>query len=90
MYRGCGDICSRHGIGPAAGEDQVNGHRRMQDRLQELRALAVLEEMSDTKAFADALGSAGLAPTALTAADKAAAKALLADPGTDNPPKHNA
>ena len=34
--------------------------------------------------------SAGLAPTALTAADKAAAKALLADPGTDNPPKHNA
>jgi hypothetical protein len=44
------------------GKFQVNGHRRMQDRLQELRALAVLEEMSDTKAFADALGSAGLAP----------------------------
>ena len=34
--------------------------------------------------------SAGLSPTALTAADKAAAKALLADPGADNPPKHNA
>ena len=34
--------------------------------------------------------SAGLSPTALTAADKAAAKALLAEPGADSPPKHNA
>ena len=34
--------------------------------------------------------SAGLPPSALTAADKAAAEALLADPGADNPPKHNA
>ena len=32
----------------------------------------------------------GLTPSALTAADKAAAEALLADPGADNPPKHNA
>ena len=44
------------------GKFQVNGHRRMQDRLQELRALAILEQMSDTQAFADALGTAGLAP----------------------------
>ncbi len=34
--------------------------------------------------------SAGLAPTALTAADKAAAEALLADPSPDNQPKHKA
>ncbi|MCK6386665.1 MAG: cytochrome c-type biogenesis protein CcmH [Zoogloea sp.] len=34
--------------------------------------------------------SAGLAPGALTAADKAAAEALLADPSPDNQPKHKA
>jgi hypothetical protein len=44
------------------GNFQVNGHRRMEERLQELRALSVLEKMSETKAFMDALGDAGLAP----------------------------
>ena len=44
------------------GNFQVNGHRRMQERLQELRALSVLEDMSETKTFVDALGDAGLAP----------------------------
>jgi hypothetical protein len=34
----------------------------MEERLQELRALSVLEKMSETKAFMDALGDAGLAP----------------------------
>ena len=44
------------------GEFQVNGQRRMDERLQELRALQKLEEMSSTKVFADAIGTAGLAP----------------------------
>lgn len=44
------------------GKFQVNGHRRMEERLQELRALAVLEKMSESKAFVEALGDAGLAP----------------------------
>ena len=44
------------------GDFQVNGHRRMNERLQELRALKVLEEMSETEVFADAVGAAGLAP----------------------------
>jgi hypothetical protein len=44
------------------GDFQVNGVRRMKERLQELRALGVLEKMSRTKAFGDALAKAGLAP----------------------------
>lgn len=44
------------------GEFQVNGHRRMSERLQELRALKMLEEMSETEVFADAVAAAGLAP----------------------------
>jgi hypothetical protein len=44
------------------GEFQVNGHRRMSERLQELRALKVLEDMSETEVFADAVAKAGLAP----------------------------
>ena len=44
------------------GDFQVNGLHRMQDRLQELRALEVLEKMSRSKAFADATVRAGLAP----------------------------
>lgn len=44
------------------GEFQVNGHRRMNERLQELRALKLLEEMSETRVFADAVANAGLAP----------------------------
>ena len=44
------------------GEFHVNGLRRMKDRLQELRALGLLEKMSRTKAFADAMIAAGLAP----------------------------
>ncbi len=44
------------------GKFQVNGQRRMDERLQELRALTVLEKMSQTRAFLDALGTAGLAP----------------------------
>lgn len=44
------------------GKFQVNGHRRMEERLQELRALSVLEQMSETKTFVEALGDAGLAP----------------------------
>jgi len=44
------------------GDFQVNGHRRMSERLQELRALKALEEMSETEVFADAVATAGLAP----------------------------
>lgn len=44
------------------GSFQVNGHRRMEQRLNELRALATLEKMSTTETFAEALGNAGLAP----------------------------
>jgi hypothetical protein len=44
------------------GDFQVNGHRRMSERLQELRALKLLEEMSETRVFADAVATAGLAP----------------------------
>ncbi len=41
---------------------QVNGQRRMEQRLNELRALGSLEKMSTTETFAEALGNAGLAP----------------------------
>lgn len=44
------------------GDFQVNGHRRMNERLQELRALKALEEMSNTGVFTDAVEKAGLAP----------------------------
>jgi hypothetical protein len=44
------------------GDFEVIAERRMNDRLQELRALQVLEKMSRTQAFADALGNAGMAP----------------------------
>ena len=44
------------------GDFQVNGRRRMSERLQELRALQTLDKMSRTKAFGDALGKAGMAP----------------------------
>ena len=44
------------------GDFQVNGLRRMKDRVQELRALQLLEKMSRTKAFGDAMVGAGLAP----------------------------
>ena len=33
------------------GDFQVNGHRRMSERLQELRALKLLEEMSETRSL---------------------------------------
>jgi hypothetical protein len=51
-----------YGVETPYGNFQVNGHRRMQERLQELRALSVLEEMSETESFVEALGDAGLAP----------------------------
>jgi hypothetical protein len=41
---------------------QVNGQRRMTERLHELEALHKLEQMSSTKVFAEALAEAGLAP----------------------------
>jgi hypothetical protein len=44
------------------GHFQVNGERRMNERLQELKALQALEEMSDTDTFADAVANAGLSP----------------------------
>ncbi|MCE9523379.1 MAG: hypothetical protein K8S25_13230 [Alphaproteobacteria bacterium] len=44
------------------GDFQVNGQRRMSERLQELRALKSLEEMSNTDVFANAVAKAGLAP----------------------------
>ncbi len=44
------------------GSFQVNGQRRMEQRLNELRALSALEKMSTTRTFAQALGNAGLAP----------------------------
>lgn len=44
------------------GSFQVNGQRRMEQRLNELRALSALEKMSTTKTFTQALGNAGLAP----------------------------
>jgi hypothetical protein len=44
------------------GNFQVNGQRRMEQRLNELRALSALEQMSTTTTFAQALGNAGLAP----------------------------
>ena len=45
-----------------SGDFQVNGKRRMNERLQEMRALHALDLMSRTKAFGDALGRAGMAP----------------------------
>lgn len=44
------------------GNFQVNGQRRMEQRLNELRALHALEQMSTTRTFTKALGDAGLAP----------------------------
>jgi hypothetical protein len=44
------------------GKFQVNGRRRMEERLQELRALSVLEEMSEAESFVTAVADAGLAP----------------------------
>lgn len=44
------------------GDFQVNGQRRMDERLQELRALQALEKMSSAKVFVQAVGNAGLAP----------------------------
>jgi len=44
------------------GDFHVNGLDRMKDRLRELRALWLLEKMSRTKAFSDAMLAAGLAP----------------------------
>ena len=44
------------------GDFQVNGLQRMKDRVQELRALGVLEKMSRSKAFTGAMVRAGLAP----------------------------
>jgi hypothetical protein len=44
------------------GAFQVNGQRRMSERLTELEALHKLEQMSSTEVFAEALGEAGLAP----------------------------
>jgi len=44
------------------GNFQVNGQRRMDERLQELRALQALEKMSDAKVFVEAVGQAGLVP----------------------------
>ena len=49
-------------INTPSGEFQVNGKRRMSERVQEMRALHTLDLMSRTKAFADALGRAGMAP----------------------------
>ena len=44
------------------GDFQVNGQRRMNQRLQELRALTALEDMSNAGVFVDAVKEAGLAP----------------------------
>ena len=44
------------------GEFQVNGQLRMNDRLQELRALQALEKMSEANVFVTAVANAGLAP----------------------------
>jgi hypothetical protein len=44
------------------GDFQVNGLRRMKERMQELRALERLERMSRSNAFAGATVRAGLAP----------------------------
>jgi len=49
-------------VNTSYGAFQVNGLRRMKDRAQELRALALLEKMSRSKAFGDAVVKAGLAP----------------------------
>jgi hypothetical protein len=46
----------------AYGDFNVNGQRRMAQRIQELRALKVLEGMSKTDEFARALARAGMAP----------------------------
>jgi hypothetical protein len=44
------------------GDFQVSGQHRLEERLQELRALQTLEKMSKTKVFAQAVSKAGLAP----------------------------
>lgn len=44
------------------GDFQVAGKQRMADRIQELRALQSLEQISTTSAFTDALGRAAMAP----------------------------
>ena len=49
-------------VNTSYGAFQVNGLRRMKDRAQELRALALLQKMSRSEAFGKALVKAGLAP----------------------------
>ncbi len=44
------------------GDFQINGQRRMNERLQELRALQILEQMSRTVVFTDALERGAMAP----------------------------
>jgi hypothetical protein len=44
------------------GDFEVTGTNRMRERIQELRALQTLEEISTTSAFGDALGRAAMAP----------------------------
>ncbi len=44
------------------GEFQLGGERRMNERLQELRALQILEQMSRTTVFVDALERGAMAP----------------------------
>lgn len=51
-----------YGVETTYGKFQVNGQRRMDERLQELRALSVLEQMSETETFVEALADAGMAP----------------------------
>ncbi len=49
-------------VNTSYGAFQVNGLRRMKDRAQELRALALLQKMSRSEAFGKAVVKAGLAP----------------------------
>ncbi len=44
------------------GDFQVNGQHRMDERLQELRAMQFLEQVSRTETFTDALESGAMAP----------------------------
>ncbi len=44
------------------GDFQLGGERRMNERLQELRALQILEQMSRTNVFVDALERGAMAP----------------------------
>jgi hypothetical protein len=49
-------------VSSSYGDFQVNGRRRMSERLQELRAMQILEQMSRTEVFTDALESGAMAP----------------------------